>query len=210
MDRDRSGWITLVIISLLFLVLYIESSYSSLFERRPAYLYEPHSDDIYYLELAPWTSPNIKWKVFNPFYSIQYTEPDAGEYLGKLSELIEKIERDKKLLKEDFDAWFQNRGVSFELGKKLANGTVEMEYWEFDYFVRFDEQPNESFLEILSPVLGDFDNNKSKLLLVDAVAVKNVSNLDKPELNKPHIIKILKSAILLKGQVANQLFDAGL
>ncbi|MAK49200.1 hypothetical protein [Marinobacter sp.] len=210
MKRDHSGWIVVFIAGAIVLSLHLVSSYSALFERRPAYLYEPKSNDVYLLELAPGLSPFIKWEIFNPFHKLNYIHPDGGEYLGKLNLVLEQARLDQELLEEDFDKWIKKQKASFRIGRKTAEGNVEIDYWDFEYFANFNKGSSTRLPANLHEILKNVENKEAEILQVDAVVVHRVYNLNKRELDKPPSIKVLRSAILLKGEAASRLMNEGL
>lgn len=61
MNGNRNQWGISALIVALFLGMYGLSCYTSIYDRRISYLYDPISDDIYSVELAPSLSKYWKW-----------------------------------------------------------------------------------------------------------------------------------------------------
>ncbi len=84
MLKDRNDWFTVIFLLFFVAILYAFNSYDDLFSRRLAYLYDPASDDVYSVQMAPSLDMYRKWETFVPFKPLRYIKPDGAEYIGKL------------------------------------------------------------------------------------------------------------------------------
>jgi hypothetical protein len=207
MKDDRSGTITAILIGVILIISYFVNAYGSLFEKRHAYLYEPSTDNLYRLELSISLSNNIKWKVFNPLYTLRYTEPDFGEYLGKLDDILNEAKLNHKLLIDDFEAWSTKQDIEFD---KIVNSLPDTnihEYQAFEYFIDHSSPSENSLLNKLPVELQTSNNITTNIFVVDAVIVSHSYNFDQPELSLSPEISVVRKALLIKNEVADQLSE---
>ena len=198
MQQDRSGWIVGIGFLLFILVMYLWSSYNSIFERRVSYIYHPGTDQIYRVEMAPSLNRYRPWEPFIPFHSLYYGNPDGGEYVGKLQSVVAEAEADRRLLEEDFDAWNAKQLKELEVLLKESKGR-DLEFWDIDYFIRRDVTPKQLLPNSMSELKEYLDDEPSSLLAVDAVVSKWTVKGKRPE------IKILEGALLIRGRAASKI-----
>lgn len=203
MQQDRSRWIVGIGFLLFIVALYSWNSYSSIFERRVSYLYHPNTDRIYKIEMAPSLSRYEPWEPFIPFHSLYYGVPDGGEYVGKLQSLLTEVEADRRLLREDLDAWSAKQRKELELLVKESKDQ-DFEYFDIEYHIRRDVTPKQFIPNSMSVLHENLEDEPSSLLAVDAVISKWRLKGKRAE------IEILEGALLVRGQAAYKLSEIGL
>lgn len=209
MQKDRSGWILGIGIFLFFLGGYFWNSYTDIFERRTAYLYHPDSDRLYAVAMAPSLNQYKRWEPFVPFSSLFYTDPDGGQYLGKLQQILSEVEADRKLSLEDFDAWMEKHQreiemILNELGDNLKEGGgYDLVFWYVEYYPRHDIEVRELLPSQLKGLQSYSNDELPDLVAVDAVVVRRTIRGGKPEMEvlDPEV-EVLEKTLLIRGRAA--------
>ncbi len=196
------------------LVMYLASAYDDIFDCRLAYLYDPASDDIYAIELAPMLSAPNKWDVFIPFKSLHYTEPDLAEYLGKLQREIDNFQADKELLESDLDAWFEKERQ--EIRQRSSKETTEITLCNIEYFRHPLRDIATYVSETLPQILQSRKNQVplEDISVVDAVVATQhivISRIQSKSkfIDKPWSLKLVNKALLFTGTAASMLNESG-
>lgn len=211
MNQDRSRWIGGGLFIAFFTVLYLISAYDDIYERQKAYLYDPESDDVYAIELAPLLSKYHKWEVFIPFKSLVYTEPDSAEYIGKLHSKIAEFQADFDLLMNDPDAWSEKRNREDEkLIWGLSRETVVLEFLDIEYFPHPIQDESARMSETLAQIFKSHEIEPNGILVVDAVVARTLVTTQENSLDKSLSLKIIRGALLFKGSAAYALSEQGL
>jgi hypothetical protein len=211
MNQDRSGWIIGGLVIAFLVALYLISAYDDIFERRIAYLFDPESDDVYVIELAPKLSKYHKWEVFFPFKSLHYTEPDGAEYIGKLHSKIADFQANLDLLKNDPVAWNQKQDRENEnLIRDLSRETVELEFLDVEYFPRPIQDASVYISETLAQVFKSREIKSNEILVVDAVIARRTVAIQSTSMDKPASLSIVRKALLFQGSAAYVLSELGL
>lgn len=69
------------------------ATYASLFQHETAYLYNPETTEMFEIEMVHSVSSIHFWNFLNPFGGHRRRDPEIGNYLGRLSELRERIKQ---------------------------------------------------------------------------------------------------------------------
>ena len=210
MNQDRSGWIIGGVFLTFFIVLYFASAYDDIYDRRIAYLFDPESDDVFIIEMAPSLNKYKEWETFIPFKSLHYVDPDGAEYIGKLHNEIAEFKEDMELLINDIDAWKEKQDQKLEkLTSNIPQDGFSLEFWDIEYYPRPIQNANSYLSETLASILKNHHIEEKEVLLVDAVITNNkISN--NRESDKPATISIVRKALLFKGMAAYALSEQGL
>lgn len=210
MNQDRSGWLVGGLFLAFFMALYLVSAYDDIYDRRVAYLFDPESDDVFMIEMAPSLNRYKKWETFIPFKSLHYVDPDGAEYIGKLHNEISEFKADMELLKNDIEAWREKQDQEIEkLTSNISQDGFSLEYWDIEYYPRPVQDAKSYMSETLASILRSHDIEENDVLLVDAVISKSKIS-DNRESDKPVTIKIVRKALLFKGMAAYALSEQGL
>lgn len=211
MNQNRSGWLIGGLFIVFFVALYLISAYNDIFERRRAYLYDPESDDVYLIELAPSLNKYRKWDVFIPFKSLNYTEPDDAKYVGKLHSEIAKFQADMNLLKKEPEAWSAKHDREME---KLISGLdrkpVEFEFWDVKYFSLPIQDASPYMSETLLQMFKSRKIKSTDILVVDAVVALRIVTIQSNSTDNSASLRIIRKALLFKGFAADVLSERGL
>lgn len=201
-DRRRTILIGIGFITVI-LFLYCWSSYNSIFDRRVAYIYHPSSDRIFKIELAPSLYKYKKWEPFIPFHSFFYGEIDGSHYIGTLQDVLAEVQSDRRLLKENPDAWFKKKRLEMETLVQEAKDN-ELKFWDIKYFVRLDIAP-ETLLPDSMSVLRKYSKDRpSNFLSVDVIVSRRSMTEKRP------VLELLEGALLIRDRAAYEVSDMGL
>lgn len=198
MQKSRTGLIVGVGFLLFLLGVYLWGSYSSIFVRQVGYIYHPGTDRIYKLDMAPSLSRFKQWEPFIPFHSLNYGEPKGGEYLGKLQTVLSEIEAERRLMREDSNAWIEKQNKEAKSYMKEVNAG-DFELWDIDFYWRRDIEPKELLPKSIPGLAEYLDDKPAGLSVVDAVVSKWTLKGKRPEL------EILEGALLTRGRAAHKL-----
>ncbi|MBN4058286.1 hypothetical protein JYT78_00320 [bacterium AH-315-I20] len=210
MSQDRSGWIIGGMFLAFFTVLYLVSAYDDIYDRRVAYLFDPETDDVFMIEMAPSLNRYKKWEVFIPFKSLHYVDPDGAEYIGKLHNVIAEFKADMELLTNDIDAWSEKQDKEME--QLISNDSYDafsLEFWDIEYYPQPIQNATSYMSNTLTNILKSHDIEEKDILVVDAVIAKSKIS-DNRETDKPAMIRIVRKALLFKDKAAYVLSEQGL
>jgi len=204
MSQDRSRTILIGIGFIIFvLILYCWSSYNSIFDRRVAYIYHPSSDRIFKIEQAPSLYRYKKWEPFIPFHSLFYGGIDGAHYIGALKNVLAEVQADRRLIKENPEAWGKKQRFKMEtLIQEAKDGDIE--FWDIKYFVRLDIAPETLLPDSMSDLRKYSKDRPSNLLSVDAIVSRWTMTGKRP------VLELLEGALLIQGRAAYEVSDRGL
>lgn len=205
MKKKCISWIISIVLILFIIGFYLFNSYNNMFESRMAYLYDPVSDDVFKVELAPNIHEYNKWAPFNPFKSLNYTSSIGAENLGKLESIITEHQESMKLLSEDFDAWEDKMDRDLDSIKQhFADNNYAHEFWNVEYFINSDSD----YINLLSNTFPEIFNsdeiNENEIIVVDAIVAKTIIQT-KGSFKRKTSMQIIHEAILFRGKAANLL-----
>ena len=197
----------LIIISIIFFIsiIYVFHSFNAIFDSRTCFIYHPKTERIYKLDLSFYPS---FYEVWEPLLLDQpvYNEPVGGRYLGKLSNVLDEIAAEKKLLRKNNGTWrkkLMNETEKFL--NKLENKNLT--FYDFQYYIK-KENINQNELENSTKLLDLVNYNRSDFKIIDVVINKWKRKLNaKVDREILERSKILKNALLIQGYAAHNLAD---
>ena len=207
MNRREFIWICIIVLG--FGVMYIESSYSSLFETRNQFIYHPKTDTLYAIEVARFPDYRQKWKVFIPFASkiYFYRNIDCVNNLGSLSKLDHEIDRRKKLMREnpkealaeekrEFDKFFEETDNQKWFEEQLK----EADSWELQdamLSIRSDVDAKQLIPASWKPVLNELEEYRRKYMVADFIISTNKLDNNTPYTRRPKGTEFLRNVLML-------------
>jgi len=176
MAKTEKYWITILVVILIFGFFYCKNVYDSLFEVRPGFIYHPLTDRLFFVELKPSIDMNDKWSPLIPFRSPGFVFWDIwwSNYLGKLKPLLKKNEADKKLKKNNPDAWKQKWHKEAKKEEKIFSDKLkskDLDYWTIKYFLRWDFNRFKILPDNVSSLKTFGENTPPDFFLADVMVV---------------------------------------
>jgi hypothetical protein len=220
--KNKLTWISIGVLA--FTILYLLSTYNSLFERRTAYLFDPETDDVFKIEMAPYLSEYNKWEAFVPFKSLHFTMPDYVRYVGKLHKMLAESKADYDLLSTDIEGWKKKtdqeledwkkekdqelRNMRSDLSKKSA-GPMGFELWDVSLFPRKNQNVNAYMTETLRSMFKDQAISTRTIQLVDAAVTNRITYLNN-HTEELVSTKVIHCALLFEESAATILAQEGI
>tara|TARA_B100000029_G_scaffold353644_1_gene346333 strand:- start:212 stop:847 length:636 start_codon:yes stop_codon:yes gene_type:complete len=184
-----------------FAVFYLHSSYSSIFETKPALLYDADSGDLYLMQMAPYLADSRKWEAFNPFGSLKYVYPTYEERLGNLRELLKEQEELSRVRSQDQATWQDSNMEALNKALKSVDSAI-IEAWRIEVFHKPLTLNQGGIPAILRNHVSD-DKNLSSISPVEAIAVRSISDLDRPGLPDKMDLYKIPNGFLIEGSAAS-------
>lgn len=91
----------------LFGTIHLFNAYRTLLQHKPAFLYAPATDEIFYIEMAASMSPQNLLASVNPFDKVQHQTPVSIERAGFLTDILTEHERLQNETREESKARFE-------------------------------------------------------------------------------------------------------
>lgn len=205
-SQNRTAVLFVLVFAVLFLVVHLFTAYEAIFERRPAFLYLPETDELYSVQMAASVGPLNPWKALVPFRSLRYSRPVSAERVGKLAEIQRREALSIDEVLEESKAEFEERGASSPRSFESEISSVALVRLSF-------HPPMEVESEALRHLLGkaQITEGDDVALVAGAIVSKKFrfGNGTTNDVGEPETVTF-EEGLLFERYAVGQLLDAGL
>jgi len=181
MSRGETRFVTVLGILLVAWALYAWSLYSSFYEIRTGYFYDPSSDRIWRVNLKPTIDPSEKFLKLIPFRSFYFGDIGAASCLGQLHTLLEDAQKGRRHTRDEIES-------------------------EIEYYLPLREMAVSELLPDKLSQLNRFAVGDTPEVFACDIVVATYS----PEKLSPIGLELIRNAIFIRGNAARKLNELGI